>query len=147
MKRIIEDCLRIKAQVVGADERETGVRRILNFGHTVGHALEAETQYTHFLHGEAVAWGMRAATRIASELRMLRAPDAERIHETIAAYGPVPALPALDPANISARLLADKKTRKGVVHFVLPRRIGKVDVVPGVSTDTVENAVRWLSAA
>ena len=62
---IIAESVRIKAEVVSADERESGLRRILNFGHTFGHALEAETKYTRFLHGEAVSWGMRAATYLA----------------------------------------------------------------------------------
>ena len=68
---IVGESVRIKAEVVSADERESGLRRILNFGHTFGHALEAETKYTRFLHGEAVSWGMRAATHLAHDLGML----------------------------------------------------------------------------
>ena len=146
LERVIHDCLAIKARVVMADEHEDGVRRILNFGHTVGHALEAETGYRHFLHGEAVAWGMRAATRIAEERDMLPAADAARIHDLIASYGPVPALPVLNPASISARLLSDKKTRRGVVHFVLPEKIGVVKIVTGIPTEVVEKSLRWLAA-
>lgn len=146
LERVIHDCLAIKARVVMADEHEDGVRRILNFGHTVGHALEAETQYRHFLHGEAVAWGMRAATRIAEDRQMIRASEASRIYDLISAYGPVPALPPLDPASISARLLSDKKTRHGVVHFVLPEKIGVVKVVSGIPTSVVEDSLRWLAA-
>jgi 3-dehydroquinate synthase len=146
LERVIHDCLAIKARVVMADEHEDGIRRILNFGHTVGHALEAETQYRYFLHGEAVAWGMRAATHIAEERGMLRAAEAGRIYDLISAYGPVPALPVLNPANISARLLSDKKTRRGVVHFVLPEKIGVVKVVTGIPTSMVEDSLRWLAA-
>ena len=146
LQRVIHDCLAIKARVVMADEHEDGIRRILNFGHTIGHALEAETQYRHFLHGEAVAWGMRAATHIAEERKMIRASEAARIYDLISAYGPIPALPALDPANISARLLSDKKTRHGVVHFVLPSKIGVVKVVSGIPTAIVEETGRWLAA-
>ena len=76
LERIIGEAVRIKAEVVSADERESGLRRILNFGHTFGHALEAETKYTRFLHGEAVSWGMRAASVLANDLGMLG--DADR---------------------------------------------------------------------
>ena len=64
LERLIADCIRVKAEVVSSDERESGERRILNFGHTIGHALEAETGYKSLLHGEAVGWGMIAAARI-----------------------------------------------------------------------------------
>src|SRR5689334_24116523 len=77
--QLIAGAVRIKAEVVSADETENDLRRILNFGHTVGHAIEAETDYAQFLHGEAVAWGMLAATRLAELIRMLDSTDAERI--------------------------------------------------------------------
>src|SRR5207302_334655 len=98
LQRVIHDCLAIKARVVMADEHEDGERRILNFGHTIGHALESETEYKYFLHGEAVAWGMIAATKLAEDLGMLAAKDAMKIYDAIADYGPVPKLPNLDPA-------------------------------------------------
>ncbi len=79
LEKLIAACVRVKADVVGADERESGERRILNFGHTIGHALEAETGYQHFLHGEAVAWGMIAATRLAEGMAMLDSSTAGRI--------------------------------------------------------------------
>src|ERR1700735_5122482 len=71
VKTMVAESVRIKAEVVSADERENGLRRILNFGHTFGHALEAETKYERFLHGEAVAWGMKAATHLAEHLEMI----------------------------------------------------------------------------
>jgi 3-dehydroquinate synthase len=147
LTRVIHDCLALKARVVAADEKEHGVRRILNFGHTVGHALEAETAYRYFLHGEAVAWGMRAATRIAEDRGMIRGADAERVHALILRYGPVPPLVQLRPDDLAARLLTDKKTRQGVVHFVLPQKIGAVKVVPDVPTEAVERAIAGLSAS
>ena len=146
LTRVIHDCLALKARVVSADEKEHGVRRILNFGHTVGHALEAETSYRYFLHGEAVAWGMRAATRIAEERGMIRGADAARIHALILRYGPVPPMVQLRPEDLATRLLADKKTRHGVVHFVLPQRIGTVKVVPDVPTEAVERAIAGLAS-
>jgi len=72
VERLISECVRIKAEVVSADERESGLRMILNLGHTVGHALEAETGYTRFLHGEAVSFGMRAVTLLAQRTAIWR---------------------------------------------------------------------------
>ena len=96
LERIIAAAVRIKAEVVTADEREGDLRRILNFGHTFGHALEAETRYERFLHGEAVAWGMRAATILAEKTGRLGASDAAAIHSVIAKYGPIPSLDGID---------------------------------------------------
>src|ERR1700681_1952487 len=90
MDRIIADAVRIKAEVVTADEREGDLRRILNFGHTVGHALEADTHYSRFLHGEAVAFGMRAATVLAERSGCLGPSDSAMIQGVIAKYGPIP---------------------------------------------------------
>ena len=92
MEHIIAAAVRIKAEVVTADEREGDLRRILNFGHTFGHALEAETRYERFLHGEAVAFGMRAATILAERTGWLGAADAASIQRVIAKYGPIPSL-------------------------------------------------------
>src|SRR6204780_912297 len=92
VERVIADAVRIKAEVVSADEREGDLRRILNFGHTVGHALEAETEYKRFLHGEAIAFGMRAATALAERTGHLKADDGVAIERVIAKYGPIPSL-------------------------------------------------------
>lgn len=144
LTRVIHDCLAIKARVVSQDETEGDLRRILNFGHTVGHALEAETAYHYFLHGEAVAWGMRVATLVAEDMRMIRSVPAARIHALTMGYGPLPRLIRLEPANLTARLAVDKKTRDGVVHFVLPEQIGRVKVVAGVKAQLVEQALETL---
>ncbi|MGH9532865.1 MAG: 3-dehydroquinate synthase [Terriglobales bacterium] len=137
---LIAECIRVKAAVVAADEREQGQRRILNFGHTIGHALEAETGYRRFLHGEAVAWGMIAATLIAERLGKLRSAGAQPILAAVLAIGPLPAI-EVGAAAIQRRIATDKKTRDGVTHFVLPRRIGKVDVVPDVPLRVVREAL------
>ena len=139
--RIIADAVRIKAEVVSADEREGGLRRILNFGHTVGHALEAETQYSRFLHGEAVAFGMRAATVLAKHAAHLDAKEAEEIDRVIAKYGPIPPLHGISANNLAKRLVSDKKTIQGNVHFVLPTKIGEVTVVSGVEDKLVLAAI------
>jgi 3-dehydroquinate synthase len=138
---IIAAAVRIKAEVVSADEREAGLRRILNFGHTFGHALEAETGYTRFLHGEAVAFGMRAAVYLAQMTGHLSAEDSVEILEAIGLYGPIPALTGIAPERLLARLAGDKKTVQGRVHFVLPERIGEVQVVADIDGATTLRAV------
>jgi len=140
--RIIADAVRIKSDVVSADERESDLRRILNFGHTFGHALEAETQYTRFLHGEAVAWGMRAAVHLAQTTGRLTAGDAAAILETLRRYGPIPSLEGISAAHLQARLAHDKKTLRGKVHFVLPVGIGAVQVASGIEERLVLDAIR-----
>ena len=125
---IVAESVRIKAEVVTADERETGLRKILNFGHTFGHALEAETHYTRFLHGEAVSWGMRAATYLARDLRMLAESACEEILSALDRYGPIPSVEGIDAEALRGRLVKDKKTIQSRVHFVLPVRIGEVVV-------------------
>ncbi len=139
--RIIEDSVRMKAEVVSSDEREGDLRRILNFGHTFGHALEAETAYTRFLHGEAVAWGMRAAVYLSEMTGHLSAEDSVEILETLQLYGPIPPLDGIPPANLLARLVHDKKTVRGKVHFILAVRIGEVTVVSGIEDKVVLEAI------
>ncbi len=139
---IISESVRIKAEVVTADEREGDLRRILNFGHTIGHALEAETQYKYFLHGEAVAFGMKAATRLAELEGVLAPPVAAEILASIDLYGPIPAMPDYVTAEaLVGRTGADKKTIQGKVHFVLPDRIGSVVIKSGISPEVVRTAV------
>jgi len=140
VERIIADAVRIKAEVVSADEREGGLRRILNFGHTVGHALEAETQYSQFLHGEAVAFGMRVATVLAERVTDLK--DAADIDRVIVNYGPIPSLNGISASSLAKRLVNDKKTIQGNVHFVLPVKIGEVTVVSGVDDQVVLEAIQ-----
>ena len=139
---IVSECVRIKAEVVSADERESDLRRILNFGHTIGHALEAETKYTKFLHGEAVAVGMKAATHLATNSGLLRTPDRDAILSTIDLYGPVPSVNGIKAESLVARLVKDKKTIQGKVHFVLPDEIGHVRILSGLSEADVLAATR-----
>ena len=142
LDRIIEDSVRMKAEVVSSDEREGDLRRILNFGHTFGHALEAETGYTRFLHGEAVAWGMRTAVYLSELTGHLSAEDSVEILETLYRYGPIPPLDGIPAGNLLARLVHDKKTVQGNVHFVLAVRIGEVTVVSGIEDKLVLEAIR-----
>jgi 3-dehydroquinate synthase len=139
---IIAESVRMKCEVVSSDEREGDLRRILNFGHTFGHALESETGYTRFLHGEAVAWGMRAAIFLGEMSGHVSAEDSLEMLETIAAYGPIPPVDGIAPENLLARLVHDKKTVQGKVHFVLPVRVGEVTVVSGIADKLVLEAIR-----
>jgi 3-dehydroquinate synthase len=129
---IIAAKVSIKAEVVTNDEREGDLRRILNFGHTIGHALEAETRYERLLHGEAVAFGMNAATRLAVTAAGLDQATANRIVRLVDSYGPIPSLNGIEAGRLAARLASDKKTMQGKVHFVLPTAIGTVKIVSGV---------------
>lgn len=140
---IITESVRLKAEVVSSDERENGLRRVLNLGHTIGHALEAQTGYRHFLHGEAVAWGMIASAKIASALDLMEKAGAARITEAVRALGPLPKVQARS-RDILRRLQSDKKTRNGVVHFVLPREIGRVEIANDVPEQAVLEAVDEL---
>jgi 3-dehydroquinate synthase len=139
--QIISGAVRIKAEVVTADEREGDLRRILNFGHTVGHALEAETRYETFLHGEAVAFGMHAATKLAVNTGHLGAVEAARIHDLIQSYGPIPTLDGITADRLVGHLYADKKTVQGKIHFVLPTKVGEVKIVSGISDSVIGEAV------
>jgi 3-dehydroquinate synthase len=146
VERIIAAAVRIKAEVVTADEREGDLRRILNFGHTVGHALEAETQYARFLHGEAVAFGMRAATALAERTGDLGSGDATAIHGVIEKYGPIPSLGGVTAPRLAARLTSDKKTIQGKVHFVLPVKIGDVRITSGIDERLVIESIEAVLA-
>jgi 3-dehydroquinate synthase len=140
--RIIADSVRMKAEVVSADEREGGLRKILNLGHTFGHALEAETSYSRFLHGEAVAFGMRAAAHLAQSGGWLSSADTAEILRAIRLYGPIPPLDGIPAQNLFARLVNDKKTVQGRVHFVVPEGIGRARVVSGVDDALIMSAIR-----
>jgi len=140
--RIIADSVRMKAEVVSADERENGLRRILNLGHTFGHALEAETGYTRFLHGEAVSFGMRAAVYLGEATGHLSAENSVDILAALDLYGPIPPLDGIPAENLLARLVHDKKTVRGAVHFVIPVRIGEAQVISGVDERLTLAAIR-----
>ncbi|MFZ3339530.1 MAG: 3-dehydroquinate synthase [Terriglobales bacterium] len=143
VEKVIADSVRLKASVVSADEREGGLRQVLNLGHTVGHALEAETGYKLLLHGEAVGWGLVAATYIALSTGRLDSVTAGRIMNAVLGLGELPRV-NVRTANILKRLRFDKKTRQGVVHFILPREIGKVEITSDVPEAAVRAAVEEM---
>lgn len=132
----------VKVEVVSRDERESGLRRSLNLGHTFGHAFEAATRYRRFLHGEAVAWGMIAATVLASRAGLIKQAEAMRITNLIRRVGKLPPIHDLDAKRVMDLLVHDKKTVGGRVHWVLPERIGRVRVVDAIPATMAESALR-----
>lgn len=139
--RMISDSVRIKAEVVSHDEKESDLRRILNFGHTFGHALEAETKYERFLHGEAVAWGMKAALHLSESEGLIDEAARNEMMACVEAYGPIPTLNGITRDRIAARLASDKKTVQGKIHFVLAEGIGRVKIVSNAREDRVLAAI------
>ena len=139
--QMIVESVRIKADVVSNDERESNLRKILNFGHTFGHTLEAETEYNRFLHGEAVAWGMKAAVWLGNMRKLIDDGLRDRMLGCIDAYGPIPSLAGIRAENLHGRLSADKKTVQNRIHFVLPTRIGEVMVVNDVPSEQSLQAI------
>jgi 3-dehydroquinate synthase len=145
VEHVIIGSVRVKADVVSADERESGLRRILNFGHTVGHALEAATGYTRLLHGEAVALGMAAATAIALDAEFCPPKIAEQITAAIDSYGcPPPVKVRLD--SVVSLLKADKKAVAGQVHWVLPQNLGTVTISSDVPANVVRQAIEGVTS-
>lgn len=144
---VIERSVAQKARVVSEDEHESGVREILNFGHTFGHALESATGYRTYLHGEAVGWGMIAASRLAVEQGIFSPGDEARVAKVIASVGPLPPWPHALPAQLIAAMQADKKTRAGRLRFVLPDRIGHVRCGVEADEGMLVRVLRECSAA
>jgi 3-dehydroquinate synthase len=142
LTHLIARSCRIKADVVARDEREGGLRKILNFGHTVGHALEAVTRYRRFLHGEAVGHGMRAAARIAERMAMLEGDERRAIDEAVRRVGPLPSAKTLALDDIISAMAHDKKAEAGRLAFVLPTEIGRVVVRTDVPLQIIRSALK-----
>ncbi len=140
---IIESC-RIKAEVVSADEREGGLRRILNFGHTVGHALEAVTKYRRYRHGEAIAVGMLAAADLGVARGALAERERQALAQLIAQLGPLPTVSDLTIAEVLEAIRRDKKVVNGRLHFVLAIEIGATTTVDDVTEDELRAALKRL---
>ena len=143
LEKVIAASIRMKAGVVNRDERENGLRMILNLGHTVGHAIEQATRYKALLHGEAVGWGMIAALYVAHRRRSLTGPQAARLENLIHLYGPLPALKLRAPKLIAATG-GDKKNINGVRRFVLPMGIGDAGVIEDLATSELQAAVSYM---
>lgn len=136
-----------KAQVVSNDEKEAGLRETLNFGHTIGHGIEAASHYTRYSHGEAVALGMRAAIFLAEKESLLDSKSATRMHRLLGDLGFALTLdPKISPEAILQAMATDKKIRNGKLRFILPTAIGQVATVDDISSDAVTMAIRYLYA-
>jgi 3-dehydroquinate synthase len=146
LESAIATACRIKAEVVERDERERGLRRVLNLGHTIGHALEAVTGYRRFTHGEAVGWGLVGAAFIARRRGLLAEAGHDAIASAVDHVGPRPPVSDLDPTRVLEALARDKKARKGRVPFVLPTAIGRVQVRDDVTRAEVVRALRAIAA-
>jgi len=143
LDEIIKRCCEIKAAVVSSDETEKGIRAILNFGHTVGHAIEAQTGYRKYRHGEAVAIGMIAESRIALKLEMISDMDIQRLWQLIVRARLPYRIGDLDSGEILEKMKKDKKVREDKLRFVLPTQIGEVvirdDVPEAIILDVLED--------
>lgn len=145
LQTILTRSCEAKAHVVSKDEKEAGLRAILNYGHTIGHAVESLTGYRLVNHGEAVAIGMVAAGQIAVELGLWTQAECDRQHALIQKTGLPTQIPAeLDVEAIVATLQTDKKVEAGRVRFVLPTQIGAVKVTDQVPSETVKQVLRQL---
>jgi 3-dehydroquinate synthase len=137
---IVRKAIRVKAAIVTADEREADLRRLLNYGHTIAHGIEAAMRYEGITHGEAVAWGMIGANRIAVERGLLPAHEAARIERVILAYEPAP-LPELDAAEVFEATEHDKKNTGTARVMVFPKRVGECVVVSDVTADELKSGI------
>jgi 3-dehydroquinate synthase len=141
---VVADCCRIKADVVTRDERESGPRRALNFGHTIGHALEAITRYRRFRHGEAIGHGMLAAARLSVMRGTMTELDEARLADLIRAMGPLPPVTDLRISDALDVIAHDKKVVNGRLHFVLAAGIGGTDIVSDVHTRELSQAMKAI---
>jgi 3-dehydroquinate synthase len=144
---VIAESCRIKAEVVSIDEREAGPRRILNFGHTAGHALEAVTKYRRFRHGEAVAYGMLVAAELGRARGALAEPARQALADLIASLGPLPPIADVSSAQMLEAVKHDKKMVAGRLHFVLPTAIGATTIVDDVSEKEMRAALKRVGFA
>jgi 3-dehydroquinate synthase len=141
---IVAESAKIKARVVEKDEREGGLRMILNFGHTIGHALETLTKYKAYNHGEAVAMGMVAAAKVANRRKMIGQEAVSRIISLLEKLGLPTEIERLPSKKILESLAIDKKVRAGKVQFVLPERIGKVVIKNNVPLKVVRQILKEM---
>ena len=138
---------RIKANVVSADERESGLRRILNFGHTVGHALEAVTKYKRFRHGEAIGYGMLASLAIGVTRGITPKSLGEEVDALITQLGPLPPVADISSKEVLAAIKRDKKVVSGTLHFIAASDRGKTIELTDVSEKEIKTALKKLGLA
>ena len=142
LAKMIVRCVEIKAAIVSEDEQENQTRMVLNFGHTVGHAIEAATRYRRFTHGQAIGHGMILATRIALQLGKIDRDEAATIQIDVRRLSRLPPLGNLTWKSIHYHMRSDKKFTDHRLRFVLPRCIGKVEIVEDTPPEVVETVVK-----
>jgi len=143
LDEMVRKAIRVKAEIVSADEKESDLRRLLNYGHTIAHGIETALHYEGLTHGEAVAWGMIGANAIAVRRGLLPPGEAARIERVILAYGPSP-LPPLDRNEVLAATEHDKKNTGAARVMVFPRRVGECVVVSDVTADEIQYGIDSL---
>jgi 3-dehydroquinate synthase len=136
ISNLVRKAVVLKAKIVNQDERENDQRRLLNYGHTIGHGIEAASGFSGLTHGEAVAWGILAANAIAVRRGMLASSVASRIEQTIRCFDPAP-IPAIDRGALQSAVSRDKKFRTDRQVMVLPREIGRCEIVEDVSAQEI----------
>lgn len=146
MEHIVVEAARIKADIVASDEKETGLRMVLNYGHTIGHALETATDYRRFKHGEAIGWGMIAALAYGRELGLLRAGESVRLMQLIRRVGRLPSLKGISPESLWDALARDKKFRSGDIRMVFLRRLGNAEILTGIDASSLRKFLRKFLA-
>jgi 3-dehydroquinate synthase len=147
LAHIVLEAARIKADVVARDERETSLRMILNFGHTVGHAIEAATGYKKFKHGEAVAWGMIAAIGFGRELDLLRPVEAARLAAVVRQIGRLPSVAGIPLNRMWHALARDKKFQSGDVRMIFLPRLGEARIHTGIEPERLRQFLKKFLAA
>lgn len=145
LTHVVTASVRVKADVVANDERESGLRMILNYGHTIGHAIEAATSYKQLLHGEAVGWGSIATTHLGLSRKLITQAQSDRIIALILRYGPLSPFKAT-AAKLVALTSSDKKNRSGTLSFILPTGIGAVKIVRDVTQPELLTATESMLA-
>jgi 3-dehydroquinate synthase len=143
LTEVIGCCAKLKADIVAEDEREGNKRRILNFGHTIGHALETHFGFDTLRHGEAVAYGMLAAGKLSTQISNFQFQYFEMLQNTIQKL-PLPKLPEFEPEQILQIMQRDKKVRDRKIHFVLLEELGKAVIVDDVAKRSIINAMEGL---
>ena len=144
LAHIVAESCRIKADVVSRDERESGLRRVLNFGHTIGHALEAVTKYKRYRHGEAVAYGMLAALALGVQRGVTPVDTQRRVAELVAKLGPLPPVADLSGKEIVGAVSHDKKVIAGTLHFIAATRIGATTELKDVTEKELKGALQAI---
>ena len=143
LQHVIRRSIEIKADVVSKDEKESGLREILNYGHTFAHALESATNYRKYQHGEAVAWGMMCAALLGHEVLKTPADDVARIIALVRRIGPLPPWPSISAKKLFAAMRADKKTKFGKVRFVLSQGLGRAKSYDNVAEQKIICVLRF----